>query len=73
MIVRSIYHYHHHYIITIIIRLKQCNTQLLGIAFGVTSHFLDTHSDASSNSVTQPYSFRISASNPKIVAQSRQG
>ena len=38
---------------TIIIRLKQCNTQMYGILFSMTSQFVENHSNASSNSTVQ--------------------
>ena len=43
--------------IIIIIRLKQCNTEINSIAIGMTSQFVDKHSNASSNSAVQPCLF----------------
>ena len=47
------YNCHHYHII----RLKQCNTQVHGMSFGMTSRFVDKHSNASSNPAAQPCFF----------------
>ena len=46
-------------IVTMIIRLKQRNSQIHGMAFGVTSQFVDKRSNASSSSAAQPAFFWI--------------